>query len=122
MSKFEDNVYIALKEAFPYTDITRQLYVRYNNTKLFFDFYIKRLNIFIECQGDQHFEFNLFMHGTVFNFREAEIRDRLKCEYVDSVNGTLVILTYKEHRNIDSDGIIKVIHSYVVGGKDGTKR
>ena len=120
MSKFEDNIYTALKDIFPYTKITRQLYVNYNSVRLFFDFYIRRFNIFIECQGDQHFKFNRFMHGNIFNFIESERRDKLKVEYVDSVGGTLVILTYKDHNNISSDDLIEVIHSYVVGGKDGT--
>ena len=62
MSNFEDKMFKCLKESFPYFRIEKQFYVNVKNNKYFFDFFIKELNILIECHGEQHLRFvNIIM-------------------------------------------------------------
>lgn len=90
MSKIADDVYVVLKELFPYSYIIKEHYIYFKGTKLFFDFYIKDLNILIEVQGEQHFKFSKHMHGTIENFRGQIRRDNLKIEFCSNNNLTLV--------------------------------
>ena len=110
MSKFEDNIYSILKDIFPFTNIYRQYGVKYKGRQLYFDFYIKNFNMYVECQGNQHYEYNRFFHGTVMSFRDAKRRDKLKVEYVNNENGKLVIIDYKD-KDITIDEVRKIIYS-----------
>ena len=111
MSKFEDHIYTKLKELFPYTPIIRQLYINYEGTRLYFDFYIKGLNLYIECQGTQHDKFTQYFHGNLFRFQEHKARDRLKYKYVNDNDGVLVYLYYSKHKDISSSKLMEVIHA-----------
>lgn len=122
MSKFEDNIYTILKEIFPFTNIHRQYTVKYKGRCLYFDFYVKSFDMYVECQGDQHYEYNRFFHGTVMSFRDAKLRDKLKAEYVKAENGKLVVIDYK-NSDITVEEIRKIIYScYNKGGTDGDAR
>lgn len=109
-SKFENHIYNCLKELFPYTRITRQAYVKYKHKKLFFDFYIKGLGIYIECQGEQHHKYVKHFHGNMFGFWGSQERDRLKLDYVCSKGGVMVYLDYNKHLNLTSDELMEVIY------------
>jgi hypothetical protein len=65
-------------------------YVSYKGSRLFFDFYIKELDVFIEVQGRQHVQFVKHFHGTAENFRNQKMRDNLKIEYVQEKDKCLV--------------------------------
>ena len=110
MSKFEDHIYTCLVTLFSVKAITCQHYVSYNNVKLFFDFYIKSLNIFIECQGTQHDKFVQHFHGTLFKYRDARLRDRLKATYVESIGGVLICLDYDGYKKITPELLMEKIH------------
>ena len=110
MSNFEKHVYSCLCELFQPYEIIRQLYINYNGYKLFFDFYIKHLNLYIECQGEQHDKFVRYFHGSVFKYRDAKLRDKSKTEYVKSVGGILLCLYYNEYKDLTPYSLMEIIH------------
>lgn len=85
MSATATQVCSILKKLFPanpHRRVFEEYYVRYKGVRLFFDFYVKELNVFIEVQGRQHVQFVKHFHGSAENFRAQKIRDNLKIEYV----------------------------------------
>ena len=90
MSKLADDVYIVLKEIYPFDLIKKEYYIFYKNTRLFFDFYINNLNVCVECQGQQHDKFVSFFHNDIEDFFSQKRRDNLKVEYCNKNNLTLV--------------------------------
>jgi hypothetical protein len=56
--------------------------VKFKGARLFFDFYIKELGVFVEVQGRQHTQFVKHFHGTKEKFLAQKYRDNLKIEYV----------------------------------------
>jgi len=90
MSKFSEDVHKVLKQIFPYFTITSEHYVNYKTSRLYFDFWIRELNIFFEVQGQQHQEFNKHFHGDVHGFRASKKRDNLKKEWIEKYGHHLV--------------------------------
>lgn len=85
MSSTANKVHCILKKLFPanpHKRVFTEQYVNYKGNKLFFDFYIKELQTFIEVQGQQHIKFVKHFHGTAENFRRQKKRDNLKISYV----------------------------------------
>jgi len=70
--------------------VFKEHYVRYKGARLFFDFYIKELGVFIEVQGRQHVKFVKHFHGSIENFYAQKKRDNLKIEYVQEQDMSLV--------------------------------
>ncbi len=83
MSKQADKVYNILKELFPHNIILKEHYLYYKGTRLFFDYFIKDLGIFIEVQGRQHTEFVKHFHGNKKGYLNHKNRDNLKIQYVE---------------------------------------
>lgn len=82
-----------LKEMFPanpHKRVFEEHYVRYKGQKLFFDFYVKELDAYIEVQGRQHTEFVKHFHGSAEGFKSQKYRDNLKIEYVQEQGSCLV--------------------------------
>lgn len=100
MSKIADEVYASLNSLFPkYTRprIEKEVYVNYKGQKLYFDFFIKELGVYIEVQGEQHTKFIPHFHGTVDNFDKQKFRDNMKIAYVSEDNNhCLVRFNYDE--------------------------
>ena len=90
MSKFAESVYSGLKRIFPHFTIVREHYVNYKNTRLFFDFHIKELNLFFEVQGAQHQGFNKHFHGDREGFVRSKARDNLKKEWIEKNDHRLI--------------------------------
>ena len=80
----------------PHRRVFSEQYVKYKGTRLFFDFYVKELRVYIECQGRQHFNYVKHFHGSKDNFFNAKYRDNLKIEYIQSQDFYLVHLNYDE--------------------------
>ena len=63
-----------------------------------FDFFLPKLNIIIEVQGEGHFKPTMFFgmpkEIAEKNFEEQQIRDKIKKEYCKKNNITLVELIY----------------------------
>jgi len=85
-----------LNSAFPNTLVKEEEYIPYKGQKLFFDFYLPSLNLYVEVQGIQHTEFNSHFHGDAAAFRAAKKRDLLKKEWCSLNDVTLVCINYDE--------------------------
>jgi len=83
MSKQSNELFEILKVLFPHNIILSEQYVRYKGQKLFFDFFVKDLGLYLEIQGQQHFEFVKHFHGSIEGFRKQKERDNLKLEYIE---------------------------------------
>jgi hypothetical protein len=99
MSVIADNVFEILNKLFPpkpYPRIKREVFVSYKGQKLYFDFYIKTLGIYIEVQGHQHEKFVKHFHGDASGFAAQQSRDNLKIQYVEEEGKCLVRFGSKE--------------------------
>lgn len=105
MSKLADETYAFLKEVFPHNVIVKEYYIGYQNTRLFFDFYIKDLDILIEVQGRQHDEFVKHFHNDRETFLAAKRRDNLKKEYCDKEG--IVLLEIRSKKELDKEKFIE---------------
>lgn len=112
MSKLADDTYEFLRKEFPHNIITREYYTKYNNTRLFFDFYIKDLAVVIEVQGRQHEEFVKHFHNDRETFLSAKKRDNLKKEYCEKRG--LVLLEIRSEEELDRDGILERMWSGMI--------
>lgn len=96
MSVTATQVHSILKEMFPanpHKRVFEEHYVRYKGARLFFDFFIKELSVFVEVQGRQHKEYVHHFHGSPDAFRAQKYRDNLKIEYVQE-NGFCLVRLY----------------------------
>lgn len=99
MSKIANDIYKILDEMFPRLSaprITKEIYIRYKGQKLFFDFFIKELGVYIEVQGRQHTEFVKHFHGEKEAFQAQKIRDNLKIQYVEENAQCLIRFNFNE--------------------------
>lgn len=114
MSEISNLVYEKLTNVFPHFTIVKEHYVQYERTRLYFDFFIKELGVFIEVQGQQHVKFNKFFHVTVENFIKQKNRDNMKIAYVQDNNMYLVRFYFDD--KIDDSLILSRIEEVVCGG------
>ena len=99
ISVMANQVHSILLEIFPANPFTRvfcEHYVNYKGQRLFFDFFIKELSCFVECQGQQHTKFVKHFHGDKEKFLAQKFRDNLKIEYVQKNDMYLVRFNYDE--------------------------
>ncbi len=75
-SSFQFNVGEVVDETFPNEIILEEFYVP--GDRLYLDFFLPRKKIAVEAQGNQHYEFSKFFHGTQENFKLSQARDRKK--------------------------------------------
>jgi hypothetical protein len=107
MSKLSAHTYKLLKEVFPHHRIIEECYVRYEGQRLFFDFFIKELDVFIECQGRQHDEYVAHFHGDREGFLAHKKRDNLKKAYCEENDSYFVEI----RRELNSDELKNAIWS-----------
>ncbi len=99
MSIIANKVYDILNEMFPRLSaprIVREIYINYKGQKLFFDFLVKELGVYVEVQGRQHLEFVKHFHGDKEAFKAQKMRDNLKIQYVEENDKCLVRFNYNE--------------------------
>jgi len=99
MSAIANQVHLMLKKIFPANPHRRvfpEHYVQFKGARLFFDFYVKEMDVFIEVQGRQHTKFVKHFHGTKKNFDAQRYRDNLKLEYVQEQGMSLARFNYDE--------------------------
>lgn len=77
----------------PFKQVFCERYINYHGYKLFFDFYIKKIDVFVEVQGRQHTEFVKHFHGDRKTFLQQRERDNLKRVWVEE-NGHHLIRLY----------------------------
>lgn len=99
ISAIAKKAHYILDEIFPANPFTRvfcEHYVNYKGQRLFFDFFIKELSCFVECQGQQHTKFVKHFHGEKEKFVAQKYRDNLKIDYVQKNNMYLMRINYDE--------------------------
>lgn len=99
MANLVHSILIDIFPANPFNRIFCEHYVNYKGQRLFFDFYIKELLCFVECQGQQHTKFIKHFHGNKENFLSQKMRDNLKIEYVQANDVYLIRFNYDEDIN-----------------------
>ncbi len=89
-----------LKEVYRFMVIYEEVHLP--STKLYADFFIPILDLMVEVQGQQHFQFNRFFCGgknlteSKQNFSRANVNDREKMNWAEINNITLIYLNYNE--------------------------
>ena len=96
ISHLAKSVKESLEAALPNTLIKQEEYVNYKGHRLFFDFYLPTLNLYVEVQGVQHTEFNKHFHGDKAAFTGQKKRDGLKREWCSLNDNTLLCVNYDE--------------------------
>jgi len=114
MSVISNKVYDTLKELFPLNIIIKEHYVKYKGSKLFFDFYIKDLNVLIEVQGRQHTRFVKHFHEERGKFVAQKNRDNLKIEYAQKNNIALTRFGFDE--KITKNLVMRKIYNAIERG------
>jgi len=87
---------VKLFPAVPNKRIFEEHFINYKKHKLFFDFYVRELRLFVEVQGQQHFKFVSHFHGDKEKFQGQVNRDNLKIEYVQEEDFYLVYINYDD--------------------------
>jgi len=95
-STISKSVQKTLEVVFPNSVIKEEEYIVYKGQRLFFDFYLPSHNLYVEVQGSQHSQFSSFFHADKKAFSAAKRRDKLKEEWCDLNDYTLVKVEYNE--------------------------
>lgn len=95
-SQLAKSVRTTLKSVFPNTLIKEEEYIIYKGQKLFFDFYLPTVNLYVEVQGSQHSHFSSHFYEDKQAFVAAKRRDKLKEEWCDLNEHTLIKVNYDE--------------------------
>lgn len=104
VSKLSEEVYELLRKVFPHNMIVQEHYVNYGGRRLFFDFYIKELDVLIEVQGRQHDRFVKHFHGDKEGFLSSKGRDNLKKAYCQE--NDMVLLEIKSSDELYEDELL----------------
>ena len=112
MSKLADTTYTFLRGVFPYNIITKEYYISYKNTRLFFDFYIKDLGLVLEVQGRQHDTFVKHFHTDREGFLMSKKRDNLKKEYCEKQ--CLVLIEIRNTKELTKDKFMERVMKEMV--------
>ena len=116
MSYIATQVHSILMKLFPnnpFKQIYCEHYINYKGVKLYFDFFIKNLNIFIEVQGQQHTRFVKHFHQDKEAFLRQKERDNLKIIWAEENDFYLVRINYDE--DITEDLILTKIRKAMEG-------
>ncbi len=98
MSKIAEDTVSMIKQVFPHETFIEEYYVNYKGQRLFFDLYIKSLNVLVEIQGQQHFNYVSHFHASRESFFAQKRRDNLKIEYCELNNKSLVFFYDKKDK------------------------
>ena len=63
---------------------------------LFLDFFIPHVKLAVEVHGQQHYEYSKFFHKTTAGFKESLKRDKLKQDWCELNEISLVVLKYSD--------------------------
>lgn len=91
----------------PHKRIFLEQYIKYKGAKLFFDFYIKELGVYVEVQGRQHTQFVKHFHGTKEKFLAQKFRDNLKIQYIQEKDKYLIRL-YGDEKISENLVLVKI--------------
>ena len=93
---FLDEHNIKYKRQYKFSD----LYDKNKNNPLKFDFYLEDFNLLIEFDGIQHFK--KCWYDTDEDLQDRKQKDKLKTEYCNKNNYSLLRIKYTELKNVDN--------------------
>jgi hypothetical protein len=96
MSIQSNQIHNLLLELFPHNVIFTEYSIWFKGTRLFFDFFVKELRLFIEVQGQQHYKYTRHFHGDISGFIASKKRDNLKIEYCEKNEFDLVKIDFDD--------------------------
>lgn len=94
-----------LKELFPMTPILEEVTLPGCSTTLYADFLIPSHSLMVEIHGEQHYQFNGFMHKSKKDFIKGKGRDSEKAEWCEVNNIRLVVLDHKDNEDVWREAI-----------------
>lgn len=103
-SKFQYELGQILISIYPNFPILEEFYIP--QEKLYLDFFIPKLRLSFEAQGEQHDQFNPFFHKHYFQFAKSQDRDYKKSEWCKLNDIKLVQVPYGK---IDKNTLLKLI-------------
>lgn len=114
MSVIATQVHSILLELFPskpFKQVFCEHYVKYKGHRLFFDFYIKKIGVLIEVQGQQHTKFVSHFHSDRKAFLQQKERDNLKRIWAEESGNYLIRINYDE--DVTEDLIMNKINKAI---------
>jgi hypothetical protein len=93
-SNFQQRVGESVDSVFPQDIILEEFFIP--GDRLYIDFFLPRRSIAVEAQGIQHYEYNVFFHGTKENFKRSKERDGRKKLWCELNNIRLVVIGPKD--------------------------
>ncbi len=96
-----------LVKLFP-NDVVLEEFIIPKGGGLSLDFFMPRQRWAFEIQGRQHNVFVRYMHGTKDGFKQQQVRDKVKCNWCNINQITLIAI---DDKNVDSVDILGVIDS-----------
>lgn len=89
-----------LKTQYPTVKILEEVNIPITRRRtLYLDFYIPLYNLAIEVDGQQHYKYTKFFHGSKRKFRKSVDNDYLKEQFCD-ING-ITLIRFKYNESID---------------------
>lgn len=89
-----------IKEIYPHYPLLEEVRLPGSSFRdLIADFYIPPLKLFIEVQGQQHFDYNSHYFSGQKSFAKLQQRDREKRMWFDINNFEIIYLNYNEDSN-----------------------
>jgi len=95
-SKQHVAVYKILKRLYPTARILQDAPIKIGRKTLFIDIYLPRYNLAFEVNGEQHYEYNSFMHKNRYSFQQQKENDSLKRLYCEDNNIRLCVVAYDQ--------------------------
>ena len=93
-SKYHIRARYLLKKLFPFYKVIEE--IKLPGLDLYLDFYIPGIRLAIEVNGDQHYNFIPFFHGTRNKFFKSQDRDKIKEDWCLLNKICLVVLNTKD--------------------------
>lgn len=87
------------------------------NRKIYTDFYIEKLNLVVEYDGEQHFEFCKYIHHNYKDFIKQVNRDNCLNQYCKEQGINLLRISFKDRDKLDD-----IIKKYILYKKDITTK
>lgn len=102
-SKLAIKIENLIKQSFPNFRYITEYSIKVEGSFLYFDYFIPELNLFIEVNGQQHYNFILFFHKNKMSFADQKYRDILKNQWVIDHKLKLLSLSYEDIPNLTAE-------------------
>lgn len=117
-SQSEERCFSIIKEKLVEDEIERSHYLDWKDKtgkkrRMFPDFYISKLNMIIEYNGRQHYEYEEYYHKTYKDFELQVERDQYLIKYCSENNIKLLMIPY-----LDNDRLEEIILKFLETGED----